>query len=151
MALSMSRPTKHHEKGIYWVRRRVPADLVEKLGRKEITKSLGARHPTRRKHSEMLLELVGLSTTGGLAATPSGVTIKLSKPARLRSKGLGDEEAIALLRAANALFKARRRSRPSRRSGGCLGYARSPERGSANWRSCASKTSSSFHGGCGLR
>lgn len=59
MVLSMSRPTKHPRTGVYQLRRRVPADLVDKLGRKEITKSLGTRDPeeAKRKHAEALIEL----------------------------------------------------------------------------------------------
>ncbi|RIK85499.1 MAG: hypothetical protein DCC69_10130 [Hyphomicrobiales bacterium] len=59
MVLSMSRPTKHPKTGVYWLRKRVPNDLVDKLGRKEITKSLETRDPdeAKRKHSELLAEL----------------------------------------------------------------------------------------------
>ena len=59
MVLSMSRPTKHPKTGIYWLRRRIPADLVEKLGRREVTKSLETRDPdeAKRKHAALLLEL----------------------------------------------------------------------------------------------
>lgn len=59
MVLSMSRPTKHPKTGIYWLRRRIPADLVDKLGRKEVTKSLETRDPeeAKRKHAQLLLEL----------------------------------------------------------------------------------------------
>src|SRR5215207_1289622 len=49
MVLAMSRPHKHPRTGIYWFRRRVPTDLVEHLGRKEVTRSLGTRDAAQAK------------------------------------------------------------------------------------------------------
>jgi uncharacterized protein DUF6538 len=43
MALAMSRPHKHPKTGVYWVRRRVPADLVPVVGKAEVTRSLGTK------------------------------------------------------------------------------------------------------------
>jgi hypothetical protein len=49
MALAMTRPTKHPKTGIYWLRRRVPKDLVALVGRQEVTKTLHTRDPTEAK------------------------------------------------------------------------------------------------------
>src|SRR5215213_2492766 len=49
MVLAMCRPFKHPRTGIYWVRKRVPADLVGMVGRREVTASLGTRDPTEAK------------------------------------------------------------------------------------------------------
>jgi integrase len=49
MTLPMSRPYKHPKTGIYWIRKRIPADLVEKLGRREVTRSLDTRDPEEAK------------------------------------------------------------------------------------------------------
>lgn len=58
MVLAMSRPHKHPRTGIYWFRKRVPADLVERVGRKEVTQSLDTRDPAEAKRlfSEVLKE-----------------------------------------------------------------------------------------------
>ena len=59
MALAMSRPWKHPKTGIFWLRKRGPADVESLTGRKLITKSLQTRDPdeAKRAHSELLLEL----------------------------------------------------------------------------------------------
>lgn len=49
MVLAMSRPFKHPRTGIYWFRKRVPADLVQTVGRVEITGSLDTRDPDEAK------------------------------------------------------------------------------------------------------
>ncbi len=43
MVLRMSRPTKHPRTGVYWLRKRVPADIEVLIGRQVITKTLGTR------------------------------------------------------------------------------------------------------------
>jgi integrase len=52
----MSRPFKHPRTGIFWLRKRVPADLRAALGKTELTKSLGTRDPAEAKklHAEAL-------------------------------------------------------------------------------------------------
>ena len=45
----MSRPFKHPRTGIYWLRRRVPQDLVAVVGHREIQRSLGTRDPAEAK------------------------------------------------------------------------------------------------------
>ena len=49
MVLPMTRPFKHPKTGIYWLRKRVPKDLLSVVGRNEITKSLQTRDPTEAK------------------------------------------------------------------------------------------------------
>ncbi len=58
MVLAMSRPQKHPRTGIYWFRKRVPGDLVERIGRKEVTQSLDTRDPleAKRLFAEVLKE-----------------------------------------------------------------------------------------------
>jgi hypothetical protein len=58
MVLAMSRPQKHPRTGIYWFRKRVPADLVAAVGRKEITQSLDTRDPAeaKQRYAEVLKE-----------------------------------------------------------------------------------------------
>jgi integrase len=59
MVLAMSRPHKHPKTGIFWLRKRVPADLVDRLGRKEVTRSLGTRDPAEAKprYTQALAEI----------------------------------------------------------------------------------------------
>jgi hypothetical protein len=47
MALAMSRPHKHPKTGVYWIRKRVPADLVPVVGKAEVTRSLGTKDRCR--------------------------------------------------------------------------------------------------------
>lgn len=49
MSLNMSSPWKHPKTGMYWVRRRVPAHLVERLGKREEKRSLGTKDPAEAK------------------------------------------------------------------------------------------------------
>ncbi|MBX3584110.1 MAG: tyrosine-type recombinase/integrase [Rhizobiaceae bacterium] len=54
MVLPMSRPLKHPKTGVYYLRERVPADLVALVGRREIWKSLRTKEPAMAKglHAE---------------------------------------------------------------------------------------------------
>lgn len=58
MVLAMSRPTKHRKTGVYWFRKRVPADIAVLTGRKEVNKTLGTKDPeeAKRKYAEVLAE-----------------------------------------------------------------------------------------------
>ncbi|RWP12306.1 MAG: hypothetical protein EOR00_27170 [Mesorhizobium sp.] len=58
MVLAMSRPTKHRKTGVYWFRKRVPADIAVLTGRKEVNKTLGTKDPeeAKRKFAEVLSE-----------------------------------------------------------------------------------------------
>ncbi|MER9095511.1 tyrosine-type recombinase/integrase [Mesorhizobium sp. M0700] len=58
MVLAMSRPVKHRKTGVYWFRKRVPADVAALSGRKEVNKTLGTKDPeeAKRKYAEVLAE-----------------------------------------------------------------------------------------------
>jgi integrase len=70
----MTRPWKHPQSGIYWLRRAVPHDLRALIGRREEKKSLGTRDPAeaRRRHAAAIAELEG--RWANLRAGPKGLT-----------------------------------------------------------------------------
>ena len=45
MTLAMTRPWKHPKTGIFWLRKRVPKDLLLAVGRNEEKRSLATRDP----------------------------------------------------------------------------------------------------------
>jgi integrase len=49
MVLAMTRPWKHPKTSVYYLRQRVPADLVATIGKKEVKVSLGTKDPTEAK------------------------------------------------------------------------------------------------------
>ena len=49
MALAMARPWKHPKTGIYWLRKRVPDDLIAVLGKREEKRSLKTRDAAEAK------------------------------------------------------------------------------------------------------
>ena len=57
----MSRPWKHPKSGVYWVRKRVPDDLLKLVGKREEKRSLQTRDPgeAKRRHVEALVEIEG--------------------------------------------------------------------------------------------
>ena len=59
MALAMSRPWKHPTTGIYWLRKRVPDELLAVVGKREEKFSLRTREPVeaKRLHAEALAAL----------------------------------------------------------------------------------------------
>lgn len=59
MVLPMPRPQLHPRTKVFWLRRRVPADLVASVGQKEVTLSLGTKDPAeaKRRFSEELAKL----------------------------------------------------------------------------------------------
>jgi integrase len=59
MILAMSRPWKHPKSGVYWLRKRVPEDLLTLVGKREEKRSLLTRDPAeaKRRHAEALAEL----------------------------------------------------------------------------------------------
>ena len=59
MALAMARPWKHPNSGVYWLRRRVPDDLREVLGKREEKVSLRTRDIAEAKvrHVKVLADL----------------------------------------------------------------------------------------------
>ena len=52
MVLLMSRPFKHPKTGIFWLRKRVPKDLVSIVGKAEVSRSLETRDPADRAADE---------------------------------------------------------------------------------------------------
>jgi len=59
MPLAMSRPWKHPRSGVYYLRKGVPEDLRELVGKVEEKRSLGTRDPAeaKRRHAEALAEI----------------------------------------------------------------------------------------------
>ena len=59
MPLPMTRPWKHPKSGVYWLRRVVPADLRELVGKREEKLSLATKDPAEAKvrHSKALAEI----------------------------------------------------------------------------------------------
>jgi integrase len=59
MPLAMSRPWKHPNSGVYWLRKGVPEDLRELVGKREEKRSLQTRDPVeaKRRHAEALAEI----------------------------------------------------------------------------------------------
>jgi integrase len=55
----MSRPWKHPNSGVYWLRKGVPAELRKLVGKREEKRSLGTRDPleAKRRHAEVLAEI----------------------------------------------------------------------------------------------
>jgi integrase len=61
MSLAMARPWKHPKSGVYWVRKRVPDDLLKLVGKREEKRSLQTRDPAeaKRRHALALVEIEG--------------------------------------------------------------------------------------------
>jgi integrase len=59
MPLAMARPWKHPKTGIYWLRKRVPEDLLRLVGKREEKRSLGTRDPNaaKRLHAVALADI----------------------------------------------------------------------------------------------
>ncbi|GEP12506.1 DUF6538 domain-containing protein [Methylobacterium gnaphalii] len=59
MVLAMSRPSRHTKTGIFWLRKRVPSDLVPRVGRAMEYFSLQTREPAeaRQRHAEAIARL----------------------------------------------------------------------------------------------
>ena len=59
MSPKMAHPFKHPKTGVFWLRKRVPKDLVALVGRAEVTRSLATRDPAeaKRRHVQVLSEL----------------------------------------------------------------------------------------------
>jgi len=55
----MARPWKHPKTGIYWLRKRVPEDLLRLVGKREEKRSLGTRDPVaaKRLHAVALADI----------------------------------------------------------------------------------------------
>lgn len=59
MPLAMSRPWKHPKTGIYWLRKRVPDELITLVGKREELRTLGTKDPAlaKVKHAAALAEI----------------------------------------------------------------------------------------------
>src|SRR5688572_9027880 len=59
MVLAMARPFQHPKTGIFWLRKRVPLDLVARVGKREERFSLKTRDPSeaKRRHAEEVAQL----------------------------------------------------------------------------------------------
>ncbi len=51
MVLPMASPWKHPKTGVYYLRKRVPADLIGSVGKREIKRSLGTKDPAEARLS----------------------------------------------------------------------------------------------------
>ena len=82
MPLAMSRPWKHPRSGIHWLRKGVPEDLRELVGKREEKRSLQTRDPlqAKRRHAEALAEIE--VRWANLRAGPKAITERESAPAR---------------------------------------------------------------------
>ena len=76
MVLLMSRPFKHPKTGIFWLRKRVPKDLVPVIGKAEVSRSLETRDPAEAKtrHLQALAELE--AQRANLRAGPQTLTFE---------------------------------------------------------------------------
>jgi integrase len=74
MPLAMSRPWKHPNSGVYWLRKGVPEDLRALVGKREEKRSLQTRDPAeaKRRHASALAELE--SRWANLRAGPKQLT-----------------------------------------------------------------------------
>jgi integrase len=74
MPLAMSRPWKHPNSGVYWLRKGVPEDLRTLVGKREEKRSLRTRDPVeaKRRHAEALSEIE--SRWANLRAGPKTLT-----------------------------------------------------------------------------
>jgi hypothetical protein len=72
----MSRPFKHPKSGIFWLRKRVPKDLVPIRGKAEVSRSLETREPAEAKtrHLQVLAELE--ARWANLRAGPQTLTLE---------------------------------------------------------------------------
>ena len=69
MALAITRPWKHPKSGIYWLRKRVPDDLLAAVGKREEKFSLNTRDPAEAKRL-LAAALVALEERWGNLRAP---------------------------------------------------------------------------------
>ncbi|MBM2711035.1 tyrosine-type recombinase/integrase [Mesorhizobium caraganae] len=94
MVLAMSRPVKHRKTGVYWFRKRLPADIAALTGRKEVNKTLGTKEPeeAKRRYAEVLAEFEADCSRIRLGVGHGEPTQKAVSPAR----PITDREAHSL-------------------------------------------------------
>ncbi|RVD55419.1 hypothetical protein EN828_25325 [Mesorhizobium sp. M2D.F.Ca.ET.185.01.1.1] len=98
MVLAMSRPVKHRKTGVYWFRKRLPADIVALTGRKEVNKTLGTKDPeeAKRKYAEVLAEFEADCSRIRLGAAQSGLSEQPIDQIESAARPITDREAHSL-------------------------------------------------------
>ena len=85
---------------IFYFRRRVPADLQERLGRREIVRSLGTTNPRTARSNACRLYLAAYGLFAGLRATPMLTDAELSRLVQdFYASVLQGDDAVRLARA----------------------------------------------------
>ncbi|WP_245486054.1 DUF6538 domain-containing protein [Mesorhizobium sp. M7A.F.Ca.US.010.02.1.1] len=115
----MSRPVKHRKTGVYWFRKRVPADIAVLTGRKEVNRTLGTKDPeeAKRKFAEVLAEYerewaqlrLGESSVNGTDSGRSSAAGEDERPTRL----ITDREAYLFATAVHDEWIAKFQENPS--------------------------------------
>lgn len=97
MVLAMSRPSRHPKTGIFWLRKRVPSDVVARVGRAIEYFSLQTRDPgeAKKRHAEALarLEARWAELRRGEPAAGLGATTDASPSSRSLSEREAGERA----------------------------------------------------------
>ena len=101
MPLAMSRPWKHPNSGVYWLRKGVPEDLRELVGKREEKRSLGTRDPVeaKRRHAEALAEIErrwANLRAGNMITTGSITGVTFAKPGAAVTADFGSLGTIRL-------------------------------------------------------
>jgi hypothetical protein len=76
MTLAMSRPWKHPNSGVYWLRKRVPDDLRALIGKREEKRSLGTKISSSRDQGGLRLPRRGSSASGSGILFPGKVDFR---------------------------------------------------------------------------
>ncbi len=95
MVLAMSRPSRHPKTGIFWLRKRVPSDLVARVGRAIEYFSLQTREPgeAKQRHAEAVARLEARWAElrcGEPAAGPGATTDATPSPRSLSEREAGE-------------------------------------------------------------
>ncbi|AZO59667.1 hypothetical protein EJ078_10795 [Mesorhizobium sp. M1A.F.Ca.IN.022.06.1.1] len=98
MVLAMSRPVKHRKTGVYWFRKRLPADITALTGRKEVNKTLGTKDPeeAKRKYAEVLAEFEADCSRIRLGSADSEVRKQFTEGSASPARPITDREAHSL-------------------------------------------------------
>jgi integrase len=72
MSLMMTRPYAHSKTGMYWLRKVVPADLRERVGKRELVRSLHTKNPkeARRRAPTVLAQFDAILTAARVGSAP---------------------------------------------------------------------------------
>lgn len=119
MVLSMSRPVKHPKTGVYWFRKRVPADIAALTGRKEAIKTLGTKDPeeAKRKYAHVLAEFerewAGIRLGGHLDGGGGANRQSMARNSESTPRLITDREAHFFAQAVHDEWIAKFRDNPS--------------------------------------